>query len=76
MKDTIDVGAERARLEKLRERTEKDLQRSTGKLANANFVQNAPANVVAQEKERVADFERQIARLDEQLAKLAGLHEA
>ncbi len=76
MKDTIDVAAERARLEKQRERTAKDLQRSTGKLANANFVQNAPANVVTQERERVADFERQIARLDEQLAKLAGLDEA
>ncbi len=70
MKGTIDVDAERARLEKQRARTEKDLQRSTTKLANANFVNNAPADVVTQEKERVADFERQIARLDEQLAKL------
>ncbi|HET6629935.1 MAG TPA: valine--tRNA ligase [Woeseiaceae bacterium] len=71
MKGAIDVGAERARLEKQRDRTQKDLERSNAKLANANFVNNAPAGVVTQEKERTADFERQIARLDEQLAKLA-----
>jgi valyl-tRNA synthetase len=36
-------------------------------------VNNAPAAVVTQEKDRVAEFERQITQLDEQLAKLADL---
>ncbi|HEX2139390.1 MAG TPA: valine--tRNA ligase, partial [Woeseiaceae bacterium] len=75
MKGAIDVDAERSRLERQRDRTRKDLQRSTTKLANANFMNNAPANVVTQEKQRAAEFERQIARLDEQLAKLATLDE-
>jgi valyl-tRNA synthetase len=75
MKGAIDVDAERARLEKQRDRLTRDLQRSTAKLANANFVNNAPADVVTQETERAADFERQIARLDEQLAKLANFEE-
>jgi valyl-tRNA synthetase len=33
-------------------------------------VNNAPADVVTQEKQRAADFERQIAQLSEQLEKL------
>ncbi len=73
MKGAIDVEAERARLNRQRERVARDLERSQGKLANANFVNNAPAAVVTQEKERTADFARQIARLDEQLAKLDGM---
>ena len=52
---------------------EADLERSRGKLGNPDFVNNAPAAVVTQEKDRVAEFERQIAQLDEQLARLADL---
>jgi valyl-tRNA synthetase len=73
MRGIIDVDAERARLDKLRSKAEADLARSRGKLDNPNFVNNAPAAVVTQEKERVAEFERQIAHLDEQLARLADL---
>jgi valyl-tRNA synthetase len=47
-----------------------DLQRSSGKLSNEKFVDNAPPEVVAQEKERIAEFERTIAQLAEQLEKL------
>ena len=48
-----------------------DLKRSQGKLANENFVNNAPAAVVTQEQERVADFEQQLGKLDQQLQQLA-----
>jgi valyl-tRNA synthetase len=73
MKGAIDVDAERARLGKQRDRVNKDLQRSSARLANESFVNNAPADVVTQEKERAAEFGRQLTRLDEQLAKLADL---
>ena len=73
MKGIIDVDAERGRLGKQLDKAETDLKRSKGKLGNAKFVNNAPAHVVTQEKERVTEFERQIAQLTEQLAKLEEL---
>jgi len=70
MKGMIDVTAERRRLGKQRTRVEADLGRTRGKLGNPNFVSNAPADVVAQEKQRATEFERQLAQLDEQLERL------
>jgi valyl-tRNA synthetase len=66
----IDKDAEKARINKQRERIATDLARSQGKLGNEKFVNNAPADVVTQEKQRVAEFERQISQLDEQLERL------
>jgi len=68
-----DVGAEIARLEKQRTRVAADLARAEAKLANDNFVNNAPEAVVTQERARVTEFEGQLGRLDEQLARLASL---
>jgi len=73
MAGLIDVVAEVARLGKQRERVLADLARSQGKLGNERFVNNAPATVVTLERERVAEFEQQLAQLDEQLARLEAL---
>jgi valyl-tRNA synthetase len=73
MKDTIDVAAEKSRLLKHREKLGKDFQRSRNKLENEDFVNNAPADVVTKESDRAAEFARQIAQLEEQLAKLNAL---
>jgi valyl-tRNA synthetase len=70
MKGMIDVDAERTRLGKQLDKLQADLARARSKLDNPNFVNNAPADVVTQEKQRAADFERQIAQLNEQLEKL------
>ena len=70
MKGLIDVEAERGRLGKQLSKIETDLKRSQGKLGNANFVNNAPADVVTQERQRVTEFERQISQLTEQIEKL------
>jgi valyl-tRNA synthetase len=70
MKGLIDIDAERARLKKQQDKVNIDLQRSTGKLSNEKFVNNAPPAVVSQERERIAEFERTIAQLAEQLEKL------
>ncbi|MCE5234281.1 MAG: valine--tRNA ligase [Mizugakiibacter sp.] len=69
----IDVGAERARLDKEIRRIEAEIAKCNGKLGNANFVQNAPAAVVGQERERLADFTATLTGLREQAARLAAL---
>ena len=73
LKGVIDVDAERARLAKRRAKIAAELQRSRGKLQNSNFVNNAPADVVTQERTRAADFERDLLQLDEQRAQLDSL---
>ena len=73
MKGMIDVEAERARLEKQMQRVNVDLAKTQGKLGNAKFVNNAPLEVVTQEKQRAVDFEKTIAQLAEQLEKLTEL---
>ena len=70
MKGMIDVDAERKRLGKQMDKVQADLGRARSKLDNPNFVNNAPADVVTQEKQRAAEFERQAAQLSEQLEKL------
>jgi len=70
MKGIIDVDAERQRLGKQRDKVDAELKRARGKLGNPKFVNNAPADVVTQERQREAEFERQIAQLSEQLARL------
>ncbi|MFS8608775.1 MAG: class I tRNA ligase family protein, partial [Gammaproteobacteria bacterium] len=69
----IDIGAERERLAKQLERASADLEKCRRKLDNASFVANAPADVVAKERERVADLEQRTARLKRQIDLLAEL---
>ncbi|PKM16508.1 MAG: valine--tRNA ligase [Gammaproteobacteria bacterium HGW-Gammaproteobacteria-2] len=69
----IDVGAERVRLDKEIGRLRAEIAKAEGKLANANFVANAPAAVVAQERARIADFNASLAGLSEQHERLADL---
>jgi valyl-tRNA synthetase len=71
MQGLIDVDAERLRLGKQKEKLLAELERSRLKLANANFVNNAPAEVVSQESRRAEDFQGQLTLLDEQIARLA-----
>jgi valyl-tRNA synthetase len=73
LKGLIDVGAERDRLGKQRAKTNDDLGKVRSKLANQNFVANAPAEVVAKEQARIAELEQRAAQLEQQLARLAEL---
>ena len=67
----IDIQAERARLGKQVQRASEDLRRSRGKLANAQFLANAPAAVVNRERDRAAALDERVAQLNERLARLA-----
>jgi valyl-tRNA synthetase len=69
----IDLGSERQRLAKEIARLEGEIRKCEGKLGNANFVANAPESVVTQERERIAEFERQLGQLGEQMRRLAAL---
>jgi valyl-tRNA synthetase len=76
MAGLIDAAAEIERLGKRIAKAQEDLRKTQAKLSNDNFVRNAPANVVAQERERAADLERTIASLEAQLARVRSLVEA
>lgn len=66
----IDPVAERARLSKEIARVSGEIASAEGKLGNENFVARAPAQVVAEMKQRVANFSATLVKLQEQLAKL------
>ncbi|MDX1658639.1 MAG: valine--tRNA ligase [Nitriliruptorales bacterium] len=69
----IDVEAELARLEKELGKAQDDLERSQGKLANDAFVENAPDEVVQQERDRSSELERVIREVQEQMGALREL---
>jgi valyl-tRNA synthetase len=66
----IDVGAEIARHEKQRDALTKAIAGKETKLANANFVDRAPAQVVQQERDSLAQLKTQLASVSEALEKL------
>ncbi len=66
----IDLGAEKARVEKEIKRLEGEIAKSSAKLAN--FGPKTPPAVVEQEKQRIAEFTTTLNGLREQAGKLAG----
>jgi valyl-tRNA synthetase len=73
MAGLIEPASELRRLDKRLQRIERELTNSRGKLANDHFVSNAPADVVAQERARLADFERERAGLTRQIEQVRAL---
>ena len=67
---TVDVVAERARLEKDLVTAQKDMKTAEVKLSNEGFMAKAPENVVAEIKERMAATSADIERITAQLAAL------
>ncbi|MBL6077714.1 valine--tRNA ligase [Belnapia sp. T18] len=67
----IDFAGERARLAKDRAKAEAEARKVEAKLANADFVARAKEGVVTENRERLANFQAEMARLDAAMARIA-----
>ncbi len=70
MAGLIDLSAEKVRLAKELKRIDIEINKCQSKLASETFVANAPEMVVAQERQRLLDWQAQQLALGEQLQKL------
>ena len=66
----IDVDAERPRIQKAIDGIEKGIATCEGKLANPNFRDRAPAEVVSQEEDRLAELRTELTEQQRLLAEL------
>ena len=73
MAGLIDVDAELARLDREIDKNALEAKKLTGKLSNAKFVDNAPAEVVAKERQKLSDFESSLAQLQEKRTAIADM---
>ncbi len=71
----MDKAAESERLSREVGRLEIEIEKSKAKLANPNFVERAPEQVVATERTRLAENQSALANLREQLDRLRGMAE-
>ena len=69
----IDVAAELEKLDREQAKLDKELQRVRGKLGNEKFLGNAPAEVVAKEKEKLVELEAHLAKNQESVTRLQNL---
>src|SRR5262249_42945014 len=70
LRGLIDRAAEIKRLEKQRAEKVKYLQTIQAKLENSSFVNRAPADVVQQQRDLVAELEKQLKAIEENLREL------
>jgi valyl-tRNA synthetase len=70
--ELIDLAAEEARLQKEVAKVTEEIARLHKKLSNEKFVANAPEDVVAAEREKLAEYTESQARLATALARVRG----
>jgi valyl-tRNA synthetase len=68
--DLVDFEKEIARLQKELDNLHREAERARGKLGNPGFVAKAPAQLVAQEKEKLEANEAKAAALENRIAEL------
>ena len=70
--DLIDVEAEKGRLQKNLDELKRHLEKISKKLANADFLANAPKDVIEREKQKKEDFQERIHKLNKNLEQIMG----
>jgi valyl-tRNA synthetase len=71
MAGLIDVAAELSRLDREIDKIANEAKKLSGKLSNSKFVDNAPAEVVAKERQKLEDFEGSLSQLNEKRSAIA-----
>ena len=67
LSEIIDSDKERARLEKEKQKVQKDLDFLRGKLNNQGFISKAPEKLIEAEKEKLRKAEEKMAKIEESL---------
>jgi valyl-tRNA synthetase len=70
MAGLIEPEAELERLAKRRRKLEIDIAKLDAKLSNADFVRNAPADVVAKDQARLAELRGELGQLTAQVERV------
>jgi valyl-tRNA synthetase len=65
VREAIDAPKEIARLTREKEKAQAEIRRTQDKLSNASFVDKAPKEVVDREREKLAELDRRIGKIDE-----------
>jgi valyl-tRNA synthetase len=73
MAGLIDPAAELDRLAKQQRKSDIDLKKMEGKLGNSEFAKNAPAEVVAKDRQRLAELRTEMGQLAAQIARVIAL---
>ena len=71
--EVIDVAAETARLEKNAAKTGKDAEGLRKRLDNPKFVENADFEVIEETRQKLADLDEDLARIEAALAQLKAM---
>ncbi len=69
----VDVDKEQTKLRKDQDKTEAELARAKSKLTNEKFMANAPEEVVAKERDKVAEMQGKLEKIRAGMARLAEL---
>ena len=68
--ELVDISEEIARLEKEEKRLEGELKRSNAMLGNEKFLSKAPESKIAEEREKLASYEKMMSEVKERIAGL------
>ncbi len=69
--ELVDLAQEKARLEKEQDRLKSEIQRAEGMLKNERFLSKAPAEKVAEEKEKLAKYTQMLKQVEERIESLS-----
>ncbi|KRM48850.1 hypothetical protein FC35_GL001846 [Limosilactobacillus coleohominis DSM 14060] len=70
MTELVDLNEEKAKVQDEIAKLQKEVERSTKKLGNEKFVQNAPEKVVNDERKKAAEWQQKLNAAKERLASL------